>query len=330
VIEVDARCEAGQRHITLRQEQFRLGSDELPGERLWSVPVQIGSVGAKVGDSGYVLLQTRTATLMQPSCDGPLLVDPGNVGFYRVRYAPPLFDALAAQWPNLSDAARFKLLADTSALVRADRASLASYFALLQRLGAEPRLALWHQVLDELKRFDLLSLNEPSRATLHRFAVRLIAPRFAQLGWDEKVGDSVEDRQLRGELAQALSYYGDATVIDTGRTRFARFVADPSSLPASLTDAMVHIAGRHARPGDLPYAQGSGRARTHERRRVPLLPRDLRRAGAGAGGAGAATARASEVPQIMRNETVGNVARSGHVELRGPMHASMPTRCSQT
>src|SRR5260370_2956968 len=112
-------------------EQFRLGSDEPPGERLWSVPVQISSVGA--GDGVYTLLQTRTAALVQPRCDEPLLVDPGNVGYYRVRYSPALFNALVAQWPNLPDGARFKLLADTSALVQADRASLASYVGLLRQ-----------------------------------------------------------------------------------------------------------------------------------------------------------------------------------------------------
>ena len=83
MIEVDARCDAGRRHITLRQEQFRLDSDELPSERLWSVPIQIGVAGVRDGD--FTLLQTRTATLVKQSCDEVLLVDPGNVGYYRVR-----------------------------------------------------------------------------------------------------------------------------------------------------------------------------------------------------------------------------------------------------
>ncbi len=315
VIDVDASCERGQWHITLRQEQFRLGSDEPPGEQLWSVPVQIGSVAGGAGGA-YTLLQTRSATLVQPRCDdnATLLVDPGNVGFYRVRYAPALFDALAAQWPKLPDAARFKLLADTSALVQADRASLASQFGLLQRFGAEPRLALWHQVLSDLERFDRLSLNETVRASLHRFAVRLVAPRFAELGWDERPGESVEDRQLRGELAQALSYYGDAAVIDAGRARFARFVADPASVPASLADAVVHIAGRHADQATYDTLKGlAERALTSEEKfryyRAIFDARDPALAAQALQLAGA-----SEVPQIIRNETVGEVARNGHLD----------------
>ena len=63
----------------------------------------------------------------------PLVVDADNVGFFRVRYAAPLFDALAARWPSLRDGTRLKLFADTSALVRADQAPLARWLALVER-----------------------------------------------------------------------------------------------------------------------------------------------------------------------------------------------------
>jgi aminopeptidase N len=312
MIEVDARCDAGRRHITLRQEQFRLDTDEPSSERLWSVPIQIGVAGVRDGD--FTLLQSRTATLVKGSCDDVLLVDPGNVGYYRVHYAPRLFDALADQLPKLPDGARFKLVADTSALYKANRTSLGGYFKLLLHLGAEPRLALWEQVLGDLTLFDRLSADEPSRASVHRFAVRLIAPRFEQLGWDERADESVEDRQLRAELAQALSYYGDATVINEGRTRFARFLADLSSLPPSLIDSVVHIVGRHA-----DQATYDSLKRLAER---AVATEDKFRYYRALGDAldpalAAQTlqlARASEVPQIIRNEIVADVAESGHVD----------------
>jgi aminopeptidase N len=312
VIEVDARCEGGQRRITLRQEQFRVGSDDPPGDRLWSVPVQIGGVGT--GDGAYTLLHTRTAVVVQPGCNQPLLVDPDNIGVYRVRYALPLFDALVAQWSNLPDGARFKLLADTSALVQADRASLASYVGLLRRLGAEPRRALWHQVLSDLERLDQITLNESSRTSMHEFAVQLLAPRFAQLGWDEKAAESVEDRQLRGELAQALSDYGDAAVIAAGRARFARLAADPSSVPTSLIDAVVNIAGRHADQATYDTLKGlAERALTTEEkfRYYRALGRVLDPALADQA---LRLASASAVPQIIRNDIVADVARSDHLD----------------
>jgi aminopeptidase N len=144
--------------------------------------------------------------------------------------------------------------------------------------------------------------------------VQLIAPRFAQLGWDERAGESVEDRQLRGELAQALSRYGDADAIAEGRARFARYLAEPASLPASLVDSVLRIAGRHAEAAtwealkrlaeQAPTSEEKFRAyrALAEAQDAALAARTL------------ALARDKAVPQIMRNELAYDVARGGHLE----------------
>ena len=72
VIEVDAHCKAGRQHIALRQEQFRLGSGEPPGDRLWSVPLKVSRVGAT--NQVFTLMQDRGHMLVQPGCGEALLV----------------------------------------------------------------------------------------------------------------------------------------------------------------------------------------------------------------------------------------------------------------
>jgi hypothetical protein len=259
-------------------------------------------------------LQTRTATLVQEGCDGTLLIDPDNVGYYRVRYAARQLEALAAQWSALPDSARFKLLADSSALVQAGQMPPPIYIGLLRELGSEPRLALWLRVLHDLRLFDLLGVEEPARESLHRFAVRLIGPRFAQLGWDSRPGDTAEQRQLRAELARALSWYGDAAVIAEGRARFWRFVADPSSLPPSMVESVVDIAGRHADQASYDALKRLAEQSTTSEEKF----RFYRAAGAALDPALAAQSlrlsAAPEVPQIIRNEIVADVARSGHID----------------
>jgi aminopeptidase N len=227
LVSVDARCEGGRREVSLRQEQFQtVAGIEGAASRRWSIPLQLRS-----GDGGpdaRELLQAPSATRVLPGCDGALLVDAGNVGFYRVRYAY----LLACSPSGLPDAARRSCLghrrpgACRPGLWRAD---------LVARLGDEPRLALWTRVVNELADFDRLLLDEPSRPALDRFAVRLIAPRFAQLGWEERAGESGEDRQLRGLLAGALARHGDAGAIAESRARFARFLADRASLPPACS-----------------------------------------------------------------------------------------------
>src|SRR5678815_5758755 len=152
----------------------------------------------------------------------------------------------AARWRDLPDGARLKLLADTSALVRADQAPLARWLALVERIDDEPRLAIWDQLLADAQLVEALEVGEAARPALHRFAVGVLAPRFAKLGWEERAGEPDEARQLRARLAATLSRYGDAATIAEGQRRFARWVAEPASLSPSLVNAVVEIAGRHA------------------------------------------------------------------------------------
>ena len=277
-------------------------------------PAQLGSVGAGAGD--YLLLGEASATVdRDDDCAAPLVVDADNVGFFRVRYAAPLFDALAARWRNLADGTRLKLLADTSALVRADQAPLSRWLALVERIDDEPRLAVWDQLIADVERFDQLSVGEPARLGLHRFAVAVLAPRFARLGWDERAGEPDEARQLRARLAATLSRYGDAATIAEGQRRFARWVAEPASLAPSLVDAVVEIAGRDADVATYETLLALARRAptTEERFRAYRALATARDPALAARTVQLALDR--DVPQIVRHELLAAVARSDHREL---------------
>ncbi len=257
VVKIDARCEmtkgakgVGMRKITLTQEQFKIDGDE-PGERLWNIPVQLGTVNAAAdtsaaGKADYVLLKTRSTTVTRPGCAETLLVDPLSVGYYRVQYAPALFDALSAQLPKLADTARLKVLSDTWAMVAGNRLPVASYLNLIAKLGNEPRLAIWDKMLDDLNSLDRLSAGETVRPQLRKFAIGLLQPKLKELGWDERGGDTIETRQLRSRILRTLGEFGDEAVIVEARARFQRLLADPASLPPSLADVVPRIAGRYA------------------------------------------------------------------------------------
>jgi aminopeptidase N len=313
LVSVDARCEAGRRVVSLRQERFEIvasGGAAPPG--LWRIPLSLDSSdgGAPIRS----LLQAAEEARVVSGCAGALVVDAANVGFYRVRYAPALFDELLAAWPRLPDAARLKLLADTGALVRADQAPLAQWLAVVARLGDEPRLAVWTRVVRELEGFArLLGDDVPARQALDRFAVRLIAPRFAALGADEKPADTAEERQLRGLLLGALAHHGDATAIADSRARFARFLADGTSLSRDLVGPVLKGVGEHADAATWEQLRGLAAAAPTGEERF----RALRAMGEARDPALAARnlqlALAPEVPRLMREEMVGIVAASGHL-----------------
>jgi aminopeptidase N len=242
VIKVEQACVAGKRQVTLSQEQFRLDEPATEG-RLWSVPLQLATVNGRPID---VLLTGRSARFATGACDGVLVVDPGNIGFFRVQYTQADFDALAAQVGRLPDTARLKLLTDAWSMVAADRMKLDSYLKLARQYRGEPRYAVWNALLGNLRTLEALARGEPEGELVRRFVVDLAKPAFARLGWEEKAGDSGEDRRLRALLAGVLAHAGDADAIAQAKVRLARYLDEPASVSPSMLDFVVLTGGRYA------------------------------------------------------------------------------------
>ncbi|TFW29595.1 M1 family metallopeptidase [Massilia horti] len=265
LISVSQSCENGKRKVTLSQEQFRLDEPALD-KRLWNVPLQVGTVGGK---AWYTLLSGPSTTLTQAGCDAALVVDPYSVGFFRIHYDPASFAALAGQAAKLPDTTRLKLLGDTWGMVAAGRMHLEDYLMLVSKYGDEPRLAVWQSILANLATLDTLARGEPEQPLIRGFVRNFIKPKFAQLGWEEKAGESTEDRELRALLATALARAGDESAIAQARTRFARYLDDPSSVSPVMIDFVINTAGRYADAAiyDALAARAMATTSTEERNR---------------------------------------------------------------
>ncbi|XLZ71280.1 M1 family metallopeptidase [Massilia sp. SR12] len=242
VVKVAQRCENGQRKITLSQQPFVLDGSPVP-KRQWPIPVALGTVGGK---AEYTVLTGASSTVTRPGCDGQLIVDPDSVGYYRVQYDDASFNALAAIATKLPDASRVKLLGDAWAMVASERIPLSRYLALASQFKDEPRLAVWGAMLRNLGNLYQLAEGTPERAKLGQYIAALVMPKFQSLGWEEKQGESVEDRQLRTALAGVLARTGDQKVIAEARARFQRYLADPASLPPSSLNFVMSVVGRYA------------------------------------------------------------------------------------
>jgi aminopeptidase N len=242
LISVSQSCVDGKRQVTLSQEQFRLDEPALEN-RLWSVPLQVGTVNGK---AWYTLLANRSTTLTQGGCEGALVVDPYSVGFFRIQYDRASFEALAGNAARLPDATRLKLLLDAWSLVTAGRMPLGDYVRMVGKYGDEPRLAVWESLLSHLGTLDRLARGEPEQALIRRFVIRFVEPKFQRLGWESKAGEASEERQLRALLASNLARAGDERAIREARERFVRFQADPTSISPEMLDFVVNTVGRYA------------------------------------------------------------------------------------
>jgi len=265
LVKVEAVCENGRRKVTLAQEQYRL-DEPAQQQRLWNVPLQVGTVNGKAWTT---LLSGTSGTLTQGSCEGALVVDPHSVGYFRVQYDPASFHALAEQAPRLPDSTRLKLLSDTWSFASNGRMELGAYLDLVRKYGDEPRVAVWDAILANLRTLDGLARGEPEQALIRRFLVGFARPKLERLGWDEKPGETADDSQLRAMLATALARAGDPEAIAQGRSRFARYLQDPSSVPPSLIDFVTSTAGRYADAAtyEALAARAAGAPTSEERNR---------------------------------------------------------------
>jgi len=242
LIKVEQACEDGKRKVSLSQQQFRL--DEPATEnRLWTVPVQVGTVNGK---AMYTLLSGASSKLMLPGCEGALVVDPHSVGYFRIQYDRASFDALAGQAAHLPDATRLKLLNDTWTQVTAGSMPLEAYLKLAGQLADEPRLAVWEAIVANLNFLDALARGEPERPLVRRFIIGFARPKLAKLGWDERPGETAEDAQLRALLAGVLARAGDEEAIAQARNRFQRWLKDPAAVSPAMIGFVTAAAGRYA------------------------------------------------------------------------------------
>jgi aminopeptidase N len=242
LIKVEQACEDGKRKVTLSQQQFRL--DEPATEnRLWNVPLQVGTVNGKAMTT---LLSGASTRVTLPGCEGALVVDPHSVGYFRIQYDRASFDALASQAARLPDTTRLKLLNDTWTQVTAGSTPLDAWLKLAGELRDDPRLAVWETMLSDLNFLDTLARGEPEQPLVRRFIVGFAKPRLAKLGWTEKPGEAAEDAQLRALLAGALARAGDEEAIAQARSRFQRWLADPAAVSPAMIGFVTSSAGRYA------------------------------------------------------------------------------------
>ncbi|WP_073218156.1 M1 family metallopeptidase [Massilia sp. CF038] len=229
LLKVEQACEQGRRRITLSQEQYWL--DEQPATpRQWQVPLQLGIVGGKAVQA---MLDGPSSTVILPGCEGTLVVDPNGVGYFRVQYDSASFAALSARSADLSDSTRLRLLSDTWSQAQAGRQPLSAWLTLAGNYRGENRAAVWRALASQLRSLDDLMAGTPEQEAVRRFTRDLARPAFDRLGWDEKMGESVDQRALRPLLAGLLIHAADQTVLAQARARSS--TTAPPSMRAVLT-----------------------------------------------------------------------------------------------
>ncbi|HEU0149337.1 MAG TPA: M1 family metallopeptidase [Bradyrhizobium sp.] len=256
LVVAESECRDGVQQLMLRLERFAIIPERSVGAPQpksltaapWKLPVAYGAIGASAPASE--LLLRGKAQVEAGSCDAPIKLNRGDVGYYRVSYAAQTAAALAAVLPQMTPEDRVNMLADGWAMVAGRRADAASYLALVERLSPDDQRAVWDQVISTFAGLDGLARGQPEREALRIYVRARLRPVFDRLGWDSTghgapIGDD-DDTLLRARLIRVLGDLGDDDILSEGRARFARFVTDPNTLAPDLRNSVLHVVGRSA------------------------------------------------------------------------------------
>ena len=246
-------------HLVLAQQRFNYLREPLPPahaepEQPWQVPVQLRVYAGNQATEERVLLTEREARLRAGAGAAAVVANAGGHGFYRVRYAPDLLDALLQRLDRLAPIERFNLVNDSWALAVAGLMPLTAYLDLTARFREDRDRNVWSVLTSSL--YTLNRLVEPGdRRRLEALVRDRAAPAFTALGWTPRPGEDELTRQLRGDLVRALGIVGNDPAVQARAAEVYRaYLTDPAAVDPNVLPAVIAVlahAGDAARYEDF-------------------------------------------------------------------------------
>lgn len=242
LIKASAVCEAGATRVVLEQGEFTVDRPDKTPLR-WHVPVSV-----RGGDGSVVrVLVDGQASATLPGCGAPVVVNAGQKGYYRTLYAPLQFRALRDGYARLPVVDQLGVMLDASALAQTGLQPEADLLDLADQVPLDASPDLWQLVAGVLGGIDEMFKGQPERqAAFRKYALSRLSPKFEQLGWESREGDSSTVKDLRTSLIGTLSGMGDAKVVAEARRRFAAAASDPAAMPPDLRNTVLDIVAYNA------------------------------------------------------------------------------------
>jgi aminopeptidase N len=241
-----SRCAGGQTVATITQSQFsndqRAEAAAAANPRRWHVPVRATTGGAVA----QVVTDGPTAELSVAGC-GPLLINPGQSGYFRTLYTPAGLQALQGAFQQLAPVDQYGVMNDQLALSLAGYQPIAPALDLLGAVPAAGNAKVVQSALNAWSGFYADLDNDPAaQAALGGRISRMYGPRLQQLGFVPRPGEPATDSVLRETMITALGNMGDPAVVAEANRLFAAWRRDPTAIPGSLKATWLGVVARNA------------------------------------------------------------------------------------
>ncbi|MDA0988287.1 MAG: M1 family metallopeptidase [Chloroflexi bacterium] len=251
-LQVKAELHDSNLHIGLSQHRFlydHLMEQDGDDKTLWQVPVSITQAG---NDKKVSILmeqqETEVSLAWEPSLDSSdwVKVNAGQTGFYRVNYQAEEWEKLrsAVEKQQLPAIDRLGIQNDAYALARAGHLPATQFLSLAESYKGETDSSVWSDLATNLRGMENLVQDQPLFPQFRNFAGALFQQIAEQVGWDAKPGEGHLDSLLRTTVLGQAGSYGDPQVLAEAKTRFARFLNEPSSVHPDLRGLVYSLTAQ--------------------------------------------------------------------------------------
>ena len=218
----------------LSQERFFIGEHQ-PSDALWPIPLF-----ANQPLDVKILNQKETTA----SIEKPLQLNCGLSAHFITKYDESTREYLLKNITELPTLDKICILQDATILARAGFENSASLLPLALSLKTETNEKVFGMAagsLTELRKF--VDDNDAARDSLKRISGEFARATFEELGWDEKAGESDDDRERRTTALSLMIYSEDKEVLNEAKTRFDNNKLE--DLPTEIRALIISANVRH-------------------------------------------------------------------------------------
>jgi aminopeptidase N/puromycin-sensitive aminopeptidase len=228
--------------VSVSQKRFFLSPSITPDpKQQWTLPVCFKTANGQ----DCQLLTPADTSLKIPAQS--VFFNANGKGYYRSNYPPQIYAQLVGQVETtLTPSERISLIGDEWAQIRSNKAPIGAYLDLVAAVKADPNTEVIDAAIGGYSTtYSRIAANAEERAALTAWLRSTFAPQYAKLG-PPAPADSEDTRELRTQLFGLLGYRAkDPAVLTQSREIAAKYLADPTSIDASLGQTALAIAARN-------------------------------------------------------------------------------------
>ena len=229
--------------VVVKQKRFYLSPSIVPDPaQKWTLPVCF-----KTANGQDCQLLTPVDSILKAPASDLFFANAGGKGYYRSAYPAGEYATLLAQVETgLTPAERISLIGNEWAQARANKTPIGAYLDLDAAVKADTGAEVVGTALGGVNGiYDRVAANAEERDALAAWIRSTFAPQYAEIAPPAET-DSANTREMRAQLFGFLGFYGkDPAVIAQAQEISSKFLANPGSVDATLSQAALAVAARN-------------------------------------------------------------------------------------